>query len=151
MRTLTGQLHTVSVSDDDEKSLVRASLAALASALDAQLFLKEPADDLLDDWPPGTIVGATTSIVAACACRIPGIRRRPPPRDHFEFAVPAGMLLAAYSLMLEERGIPFPGPAPLRDLPAAVRRLFQGNPRGWTSIVPQHWGEAATARTGTLN
>jgi hypothetical protein len=149
--TSSGELCTVPLRDNTATSLVRTTLALLATALDAAIFVKEPGDDLLA-WPPETVIAATPTIGAVCAFPLPlEIRRRPPPQDHFELCLPNLVLAAGYALMLEARGIPFPGPIPPGDLPAAVRRLFRESRPRWSAVIPRHWGEAATAGGRAVN
>jgi hypothetical protein len=146
--TFTGQLLTISSSDNSERSLVYSVLVSIADGLDAQILLKELGDDLLD-WPVGAIVGATPWGATARACPVRLEIRQA--SHHFEFAIPAALLTAGYCAMADARGLAFPGPIHPREFPARARALFEEHAGGWTSVVPSRWGEFLTARDGRPN
>jgi hypothetical protein len=146
--TFTGQLLTVSSSDNSERSLFYSVLASIADGLDAQLLLKEIGDDLLD-WPVGAIVGVTPWSDAARACPVALETRRT--SDHFEFQIPDGLLITGYCALACARGLAFPGPIHPSEFPARARALFEEHAGGWASVVPARWGEFLTARDGRPN
>jgi len=148
--TFTGELITIPLPDNSARSLLGSTLSTLADLLDAHLFLKSPSDDLMD-WPVGSIVGGTCRIEAARFCPlISDIREgRSPP--YWEFHVPDDLLVGCYWAQLEVRGLAVPGPIDPADFLASVRRFFQEDPRGWTSVIPTRRGRAMIARVGVLN
>jgi hypothetical protein len=78
-----GELFAIPCSNSCTRSIVYCVLTIIANTLDAQLFIKEPGDDLLE-WPVNSFIGATPYIETACRCPgIVDIKRRPPPNDHF--------------------------------------------------------------------
>jgi hypothetical protein len=148
--TFTGELIIIPLPDNGARSLLGSVLSKLADSLDAQLFLKVPGDDLME-WPVGSIIGGTCRIEAARSCRaIVDVREGPSP-PYWEFHVRDELLIACYCAEVVVRGLAVPGPIHPTDFPDYVRRFFQEDPRGWTSVIPTRWGRANIARVGALN
>jgi hypothetical protein len=144
-----GELFAIPCSNSCTRSIVYCVLTIIANTLDAQLFIKEPGDDLLE-WPVNSFIGATPYIETACRCPgIVDIKRRPPPNDHFEFVVPNLPLIAAYCLVAESQNLPFPNPVHPKDFPLLAREVMrEQNTDGWCSIIPTRWGERLTPHCG---
>ncbi len=135
--------------DDGAQMLIGSVLANLAQALDAAICLKEPGDGLLA-WPLDSIVGQTTRLESARECPVE-FDIRATPTGAWEFLIPEKLLVSAYCIDAQKRGIAFPGPIQPDEFLDRVRGFFRtSNSRGWVTVLPDKWKRAITSREGAL-
>jgi hypothetical protein len=134
--------------DAGEHTLVESALANLANALDTAICLKEPGDGLLD-WPPGSIVGQALRLDAVRKCPL-ALDIRPTAKG-WEFLIPEVLVVGAYCMDADIRGVLLPEPIHPNQIMDRVREFFRTrDASGWVVVLPEERGRALAHQEGTL-